>query len=85
MVLSNNELWRDATRSAIARLTARLGSDIFDRQQLIESELDQIVADVGAEGATPSQTLSRVLQELGQAGDIEFVDGQGTYRFNRLN
>lgn len=54
------------------------GSLIFTRQALMDAELDAIVADTGSAGATP-QTLSRELQQLRDAGVIEFID-QGTYR-----
>jgi hypothetical protein len=46
---------------------------------LIELELPTIVAEVGAKGETPTQTLSRILQELRVAGRIEFLDNDGNY------
>ncbi len=49
------------------------------RAELIDTELPRIISEVGSEGATPAQTLSRVLQELRDAGVIIF-DGQGRYR-----
>ncbi len=42
-----------------------------------------MVSDVGAKGDTPGQTVSRVLQELRDAGEITFLD-DGTYRVDRL-
>lgn len=68
--------WRKAVWEAVQR-RARDGS--VTRAELIEFELDQIVADVGSKGQTPHQTLSRELQELRDAGVLIF-DGEGTYR-----
>jgi hypothetical protein len=54
-------------------------SGTITRADLIANELASIIADVGSEGATPAQTLSRVLQELRDEGVLIF-DGQGRYR-----
>ena len=70
--------WREAVWAALQRLQAQ-GQSQFKRGQLIEAELDAIKADVGSIGATPAQTLSRVLQELRNDGVLIF-DGQGRYR-----
>lgn len=71
--------WGRAVEAAIRRLTARTGSAVFTRRELLDAELDAIVAATGSAGATPHQTLSRELQQLRDAGTIEFVDA-GTYR-----
>lgn len=68
--------WREAVWKAVQR-RARDGS--VTRAELIEFELDQIVAEVGSKGLTPHQTLSRELQELRDAGVLIF-DGEGHYR-----
>jgi putative restriction endonuclease len=72
--------WSEAVEAAVRRLGAAKPDGIFTRNELIEYELDKIVSDVGAQGATPSQTLSRELQQLRDAGTIEFMDDHGTYR-----
>lgn len=72
--------WKEAVGNAIERLNARKGNAEFSRKELIEIELPKIVAEVGAKGETPTQTLSRVLQELRVAGRIEFIDNDGNYR-----
>jgi len=71
--------WKDAVRRAIKRHCRSKGRNIFTRQGLIEKELGRIIADAGSTGATPDQTLSRILQELRDAGEIEFIDNDGTY------
>ena len=40
-------------------------------------------ADTGTTGETPMQTVSRELQQLRDAGVIEFLDDHGTYRLTR--
>jgi putative restriction endonuclease len=71
--------WGNAVEAALRRFVRKTGSSLFTRQALIDSELDAIVADTGSAGATPHQTLSRELQQLRDAGIIEFIDA-GTYR-----
>lgn len=72
--------WQDAVRLAIGRHCRATKSDIFTRKGLMKSQMDRIIADTGSMGATPDQTLSRILQELRDAGQIEFVEYDGTYR-----
>ena len=72
--------WREAVTNAIERLSSNKANKEFSRKELIELELPTIVAEVGAKGETPTQTLSRILQELRVAGQIEFIDNDGNYR-----
>ena len=71
--------WQESVSAAIQRLTSRSGNKVFSRQQLIDSELAQIVSEVGSEGGTPEQTLSRVLQELRDERILDF-ESPGIYR-----
>lgn len=70
--------WKQAVWAAVQRQAAKAA--IINRQALIDAELAQIIADVGATGATPAQTLSRVLQELRDDGVLIF-NRKGEYRF----
>ena len=72
--------WSEVVEEAVRRQAAKSSDGSFTRQDLIEAELDQIVTETGSEGATPHMTLSRELQQLRDAGVIEFVDDHGTYR-----
>jgi putative restriction endonuclease len=72
--------WSDAVADAARRHVATTGSLVFTRQSLIDAELGAIVAETGSAGATPHQTLSRELQQLRDAGAIEFLE-HGTYRW----
>jgi putative restriction endonuclease len=73
--------WSDAVADAARRHVAKTGSLVFTRQALIDSELAAIVVETGSTGVTPHQTLSRELQQLRDAGVIEFLD-HGTYRWH---
>ena len=68
--------WRDAALNAIYRIAN--DAHLFDRTVLIERELGRIINETQSSGATPEQTLSRVLQELRDEGVIEFLGG-GSY------
>lgn len=70
--------WRDAVIEALHRFSIRHGTREVTRQELIDEELDRIVYDTNSQGATPSQTLSRVLQELRTEGILYFVS-DGVY------
>jgi putative restriction endonuclease len=74
--------WDGVVEAGVRRLVNATGSRTFTRQQLIEHELDRIVAEACAVGETPEQTVSRELQQLARAGVITFIDNQGTYQLN---
>lgn len=71
--------WSETVEIAVRRLAARHGSPVFTRQDLIDEELARIVRETGSRGATPEMTLSRELQQLRDAGQIEFL-APGRYR-----
>jgi putative restriction endonuclease len=73
--------WQESVARAIQRLTSRTGNKVFTRQELIDAEIDQIVAETASSGETPEQTLSRVLQELRNQGMIIF-ESDGVYRLS---
>ena len=66
--------WHQAVIAAMQRYSIRHGTRLIRRAVLIREELPQIVNDAGASGASPDQTLSRVLQELRGRGLIRHVD-----------
>jgi predicted restriction endonuclease len=73
--------WREAVLNGITRLTKSKKSYLFSRQELIQYELDQIAQEADVHGETPTQTLSRVLQELRDDNLVEFSDNHGNYIF----
>jgi putative restriction endonuclease len=72
--------WSEVVEEAVRRHVASTGDSTFTRQELMDSEMDRIVSETSSEGATPHQTLSRELQQLRDAGVLEFVDDRGAYR-----
>jgi len=72
--------WSEVVEEAVRRYVDSTGDTVFTRQALIDAELNRIVSETESEGATPHMTLSRELQQLRDAGVLEFVDDRGTYR-----
>jgi hypothetical protein len=71
-------LWRDAVVAALERYAARHATSYVSRKGLRDEELARIISDAASAGRTPHQTLSRILQELRDEGDLEFL-GDGNY------
>ena len=71
--------WSEVVEDAVRRHEST-GDPVFTRQDLRDSQLNWIVSETGSEGETPHQTLSRELQQLRDAGVLEFVDDRGVYR-----
>lgn len=70
--------WREAVAEALQRYSSRHATKYIRRQELIQEELDRIIQDTDSHGETPHQTLSRILQELRDAGELYFL-GDGNY------
>jgi putative restriction endonuclease len=75
--------WSEVVEEAVRRHVRSTGNPNFTRQELIDAELNRIVFETSSTGATPQMTLSRELQQLRDAGVIEFVDDRGAYRLVR--
>ena len=74
--------WVDAVWLAVQR-EAAAGGGAFTRHGLLVHQLAAMRADTATAGATPSQTISRVLQELRDSGAIIFLGG-GRYQLSAL-
>jgi hypothetical protein len=72
--------WSEVVEEAVRRHVDSTGDPVFTRQDLQDAGMSRIVSQTGSEGKTPHQTLSRELQQLRDAGVLEFVDDRGTYR-----
>lgn len=75
--------WRDAVENAIVRQVSSTRAAEFTRKDLLAFQEDRMRLDTETTGQTPSQTISRVLQELRDDDVIEFVDGRGLYRLKK--
>jgi putative restriction endonuclease len=73
--------WKQAVIEALRRYSRRHPSRIIHLHSLISEEMEQLRADTGTGGKTPDATLRRELQELREAGLVEFIDDNGTYRY----
>ncbi len=73
-------IWRNSVAAAVNRIVQRTGRRTFSRDELIRHEMDRIIEETQSNGRTPRQTLSRVLQELRDDGEIEFLVCRGEYR-----
>lgn len=74
--------WQERLLTEIQKQVSHGGGQVIRRQDLIRSALPQL-RKAFPDARTPEQTLSRVLQELRDAGHIEFVS-PGVYRVLRL-
>jgi hypothetical protein len=63
--------WHESVAAAIQRVTTRNKSRVFTRQDLIATELKQIISETDPGSGTPEQTLNRVLQEMRTVGILE--------------
>lgn len=75
--------WSEVVHEAVRRHVGQTGDSVFTRPELFDAELGAITAETGSQGATPHKTLDRELQQLRDAGVLEFVDDRGTYRLLR--
>jgi putative restriction endonuclease len=75
-------IWKNAVRNAILRVCKLRSDKTFTRHELISRELDNIKSETDSNGKTPEQTLSRILQDLRDIGEIKFL-GRGHYRLLR--
>ncbi len=71
--------WRESVAAAVTRLIQRSGRRTFSRDELIHHELPRMVEETHSDGQTPWQTVSRILQELRDDGQLEFLR-PGKYR-----
>jgi hypothetical protein len=69
--------WRDAVLSSLRTYCQRHSTRIVTRQAFIAEEMTTIESATGTQGATPRQTLSRVLQDLRDERLLEFLGGGG--------
>lgn len=63
--------WHESVIAAIQRVTTRNKTRVFTRQDLIATELPQIISETKPGTGTPEQTLNRVLQELRTVGLLD--------------
>ena len=75
--------WKQAVKTALERYAAKNTTIQIERGSFLQQELSRIVADTSSAGQTPSQTISRVLQELRDDGFL-FFSSTGLYTLNQV-
>ncbi len=76
--------WKNAVLLALQRYSARNSTVKVTREKFIKEEIKNIVANTGSLGKTPSQTVSRVLQELRDEKVLFFSKNSGEYILNNI-
>lgn len=75
--------WHQAVKAGLHRYSSRHATIKIERDRFLREELARIVRDTSSTGKTPSQTVSRVLQELRDAGFLFFSES-GLYTLNQV-
>ena len=65
--------WSEAVLSSLKAYCDRHDTRVIERQAFIAEEMKHIALATRTSGATPTQTLRRVLQDLRNAGILEFL------------
>jgi predicted restriction endonuclease len=75
--------WQQAVKAGLERYATKNLTVQIKRDQFLKQELSRIIADTASVGQTPSQTVSRVLQELRDDGFL-FFSNNGLYTLNKV-
>ena len=75
--------WKDAVKNALERYSKNNSVNVIKRADFLAQELDSIKQATQKSGGTPSQTVSRCLQELREEGFLYFSDNSGEYVMNQ--
>ena len=70
--------WKEAVKISLENYSLRHGTIQIDRRKFLDEEQQRIVNLSNSNGKTPSQTISRVLQELRDQG-LLFFSSAGRY------
>jgi predicted restriction endonuclease len=65
--------WQTATLASLKRYSIRHKTRMIPSVALLQEEPSQITSEIGSQGTTPWQTLSKTLQELRRIGIIHHV------------
>ena len=74
--------WQQAVKDGLERYSIQNSTIQIERDHFLKQELSKITAATASAGKTPSQTVSRVLQELRDDGFL-FFSSAGTYTLNK--
>lgn len=71
--------WRRVVRRELARYTEEAGWRVVELQELYDQMLP-VLREEFPENNNREAKLRQILQQLGERGELEFIDGAGTYR-----
>lgn len=75
--------WQQAVKAGLERYSSKNKTVQIERDRFLQQELSRIIVDTASAGKTPSQTVSRVLQELRDDGFL-FFSNTGLYTLNQV-
>lgn len=76
--------WRRVVRRELARYRDDTGWRVVELQELYDQMLP-VLREEFPENHNREAKLRQILQQLGERGEVEFVDGEGTYRIHDLD
>jgi len=75
--------WRRVVRRELARYRDDTGWRVVELQELYD-QLGPVLQAEFPDNNNPEAKLRQILQQLAERGEVEFVDGDGTYRLGDL-
>ena len=75
--------WQQAVKAGLVRYATKNSTVQIERNRFLKQELPRIIVDTASVGKTPSQTVSRILQELRDEGFL-FFSSTGLYTLNQV-
>jgi len=75
--------WRRVVRRELARYREDTGWRVVELQELYD-QLGPVLREEFPDNRNREAKLRQILQQLGERGEVEFVDGDGTYRIGEL-
>lgn len=76
--------WRDAVREKLARYRKRTGESELEFNDFYDASLSRMKRRF-PDNVHPKKKVRQILQQLRGRGEIEFLDGAGTYRIRSLD
>lgn len=76
--------WRRVVRRELRRYREQTGTEWVERQEFL-AQFRPVLEREFPENNHPGQKFSQIMQQLKRRGEVEFVDGDGTYRILSLS
>ncbi len=76
--------WRRVVRRELVRYREQTGTEWVERQAFL-AQFQPVLEREFPDNDTPGQKFSQIMQQLRDRGEVEFSDGDGTYRIQSLS